>query len=200
MANNAEVIGRLLANSTLWRGERELLRKQDPPPAETPQPASQPAAPAITHDAKATAAVLLTLLDERLASNAAAADSSKALSGSRPAPAADSSNAPKGIAAMYAEDGLIAGGDATKFDAAFAAEQSRTREFLVGNPVELQSFIQRLAAIAAGQSDGRRQRGWAGGGKGDQSAPFGGISGIQIAAAAITIMGLAALIASGIPS
>ena len=50
MASNADTVGRLLATSTLMKGERELLRKQDEPapeaakpgPQQTPTPISQP--------------------------------------------------------------------------------------------------------------------------------------------------------------
>jgi hypothetical protein len=201
VANNAEAIGRLLANSTLLRGERELLRKQDEPPAESPKPTSQPAAPPITHDAKAVAAVLLTLLDERLASDAEAAGRSSAPAESRRTAAANAGNASKAIAAKYADDGLNAGGDTTRFDPAFAAEQSRPREMSAGNALELQSFIQRLAAIAAGRPDARRQMGRAGSGlEHGQSALFGGISGISIAVVAIALLCLAALIAGSLAS
>ena len=34
MASNADTVGRLLATSTLMKGERELLRKQDEPAPE----------------------------------------------------------------------------------------------------------------------------------------------------------------------
>jgi hypothetical protein len=199
VANNAEAIGRLLANSTLLRGERELLRRQDQPPGETPKPALQSSAPPITNDAKAVAAVLLTLLDERLASEAAAAGRSEAPAESRRTIAADAGNAPKAIAAKYADDSLNAGGDTMRFDPAFSPEQSRLREMPAGNATELQSFIQRLAAIAAGRSEMRRQSGFAGiGGERGASAHAGGITVIRIAAVVIAVLCVGVLIAGAL--
>ena len=199
MASNAEAISRLLANSTLLRGERELLRKQDQLPAEPPKLSSQPAAPPISHDARAIASVLLILLDERLASDAEAAGRSETQAGPSRVAANDSGTAPKGIAAMYVEDGLKTSGETTRPDVVFDAEPSRPREFTAGNPSELQSFIQRLAAIAIGRSD-EYQKGWAGSRKGGQSAPISTMSGIKIAAVTIAILCVAVLIAGSIPN
>ena len=43
VGNNAETVGRLLATSTLMKGERELLRKQEEPTPETAKPGLRPA-------------------------------------------------------------------------------------------------------------------------------------------------------------
>jgi hypothetical protein len=72
VANSADGVGQLIANSALMKGERELLRKRDEPPTETSAPrAARPAAEPITNDSKVVSAVLLTLLDERLQAEAA---------------------------------------------------------------------------------------------------------------------------------
>ena len=146
MSDSAEAIGRLLADSSLLRGERDLLRKQDEPVADATK-AAAPAAAALTHDARATAAVLLTLLDERLALEA------ERQSGEAPASAGrrsigEAGSAPQAIAAKYADD-LNLRSDPRRLDPLPSAQQLSFGNLTAASSPELQSFMQRLAVVAA---------------------------------------------------
>jgi hypothetical protein len=68
MASTTESLGRLIAEEVLLQSERQLLRNRDQP-AQQPRNSPARAAPAsapISHNDKAVASVLLTLLDEQL--------------------------------------------------------------------------------------------------------------------------------------
>ena len=156
MASNADTVGRLLATSTLMKGERELLRKQDEPAPEAAKPGPQQTPTPISHDSKATAAVLLKLLDDRLqASEAEAASPEKAAFGTRRAAVDDATESSKRLSARYVEDGLTAGSDAGQFESAIPIAPFRARDAMPAAAPELQNFLQRLAAFAAGRPDGR---------------------------------------------
>jgi hypothetical protein len=156
VGNNAETVGRLLATSTLMKGERELLRKQEEPTPETAKPGLRPAPAPISHDSKMTAAVLLKLLDDRLqASEAEAANQDKAASGAHRIAADEATASSKRVSAKYAEDGLIAGSDIGRPEIAIPIEQFRAGNAMPSASPELQSFLQRLSAFAAGRPDAR---------------------------------------------
>lgn len=146
MANSADGVGKLIANSALMKGERELLRKRDEPPTETSAPtAGRPAAEPITNDSKVVSAVLLTLLDERLQADAAL------IAGPKPA-MSDNSDADvsKRVAAKYAADGLIPGDDLIAPQPPAQPDAARAS---AGPPLispDLQTFMQRFAAAVAG--------------------------------------------------
>ncbi len=198
MAGNAEAVGRLLADSALMRGERELLRKKDDAQPEPAKSGAQPAAPALVNDAKAVAAVLLTLLDERLqASDAEALSSAKASSGSRRPVSDDAANAPQRVGARYAEDGLISNVDTPSLEAAMLAGQVGFQHAAPGVAPELQSFLQRLAAFAGirpeppsvtrGSADGRGRR--------RTPSASGDMPLVGVAIVAVVLLWLAVLIA-----
>jgi hypothetical protein len=146
VANSADGVGKLIANSALMKGERELLRKRDEPPTETSAPtAGRPAAEPITNDSKVVSAVLLTLLDERLQADAAL------IAGPKPA-MSDNSDADvsKRVAAKYAADGLIPGDDLIAPQPPAQPDAARAS---AGPPLispDLQTFMQRFAAAVAG--------------------------------------------------
>lgn len=145
MGDSAEAIGRLLADSSLLRGERNLLRKQDEPVADAPK-AAAPAAAALMHDAKATAAVLLTLLDERLAiETEREGGDALVLGGARRG--AEASGTPPSLAAKYADD-LNSPSDSARFDPVPAGQQLSFANLIATSSPELQSFMQRLAVVA----------------------------------------------------
>jgi hypothetical protein len=145
--NSAEGVGQLLANSALMKGERELLRRRDDPPAEesTPGTARATAEP-IANDSKIVSAVLLTLLDERLQAD-------DALSANLKSPKADTgeTDASKRVAARYAADGLIPGDDL------IASQQPVQPDLARAGPVpplaspDLQTFMQRFVAAVSGR-------------------------------------------------
>jgi hypothetical protein len=146
LGTNAEAIGQLLATSALMDGERELLRKQGDRPAETAAPPAPQKAGPISHDSKAVATVLLTLLDEQLHATETA---SAALKAANPADGGD--GASKQVAARYATDGLIPSDDSSLPEPMIASDQARLRDMQPTVSADLQTFMQRFAAIAAGQ-------------------------------------------------
>ena len=147
MAINAEAVGQLLANSALMKGERELLRKQEEPPAEAKSATQQKAEPIVNNN-KTVATVLLTLLDEQLHATEAALASQPKNANSTDGDV----NAPKRVAAKYAADGLIPGDDSVLPEPAIASDQVRMREMPSIVSADLQTFVQRFAAFAAGRS------------------------------------------------
>jgi hypothetical protein len=156
VANNADTVGRLLATSTLMQGERQLLRKQDEPAPEPGKPAPQSSSAPISHDSKTTAAVLLKLLDDRLqASEAEAASPEKAALGTRRPAGDDATESSKRLSARYVEDGLTSGNDTGRSESAIPIAPFRARDAMPTASLELQTFLQRLAAFAAGRPDGR---------------------------------------------
>lgn len=100
MVSSTESIGRLITEEVRLQSERQLLRNRDHPAGQQAeqQPAPAPAAP-ISHNDKAIASVLLTLLDEQL--DASAVDPS-ATGGNFRRPD-DTAPAASRIAAQYAE-------------------------------------------------------------------------------------------------
>ncbi|RUP07450.1 hypothetical protein [Hyphomicrobium sp.] len=99
MVNNAETIGALIVNETLLRGERQLLSNRNPSSKQDiGGEAAPPAAPPISHNDKAMAPVLLTLLDEQLSGKIA--DETRRI-GAREG---EVSSSPNRIAARYVED------------------------------------------------------------------------------------------------
>jgi hypothetical protein len=154
MGNNAEAIGRLIASDTLLRGERQLLLKQEQPSQELRSESAQPNAPPISHNDKAMASVLLTLLDEQLdASLAGAANQS----GAATAPDGnESSPAHNRIAAQYAEDDSVFRVDLPNREMPIPLGQSSQQIAQALASPELQTFMQRYLISAAGriQADG----------------------------------------------
>lgn len=197
MANNAEAVGRLLAINTLMKGERELLRKPEEPPAQEAAKSSpqQPSSSPISHDSKAVEAVLLKLLDERLqASDAEAMNWANSSSDLRRTAADDAANSPRRITARYADDGLAANGEALRSETTFQFGQGQLRGAALNVPPELQFFIQGLAARAAGTSDIGATTIFNGGPDRASSQAPGGFAGIRIAMIAIALLGLGVLI------
>jgi hypothetical protein len=191
VATNPEAIGQLLANSALMKGERELMRRQEEPSPEASKAPAQPKAQPIVTDSKAVASVLLTLLDEQLhATEAALAGQPKN------ANLADGeASASKRVAAKYTADGLIAGSDLGRAELPAANDQVRAPTMPPIASADLQTFVQRFAALAAAQSaiadrdnTGRARRGIA-----MASAVFSGASGFRlmgVGAALLWLLGL----------
>jgi len=149
VVNNPEIVSRLLANTALLKGERELLRQPEKPPAanEESKSAVQPTARPIENDSRTVSNVLLTLLDERLQSTGPASGQ-PGLAG---APSSDG-DAQHRVAAQYAADGLIARDDFPPSGAAVAPDPTRMPNMTPAASADLQTFMQRFAAIALGRS------------------------------------------------
>jgi hypothetical protein len=193
VTTSPEAIGRLLADSTLMRGERELLRKRDEPAAEAGKSGAQNSAPPLSHDSKAVAAVLLTLLDERLqASDAALMGQGKAAAG--PGAINDAVASSGRVVARYAEDGLAAISDPARPEIGSPNAQVPMRDVPPTASPDLQTFLQRLAAFASGRSiasgstAGRSDRG------GKAPMPFSASSIFRIAGTALALWYIAAII------
>lgn len=194
VASNTETVGRLLATSTLMKGERELLRKQDEPAPEAAKPALQHAPAPISHDSKTTAAVLLKLLDDRLqASEAEAASPEKTTSGPRRVAGDDATESSKRVSARYAEDGLTSASDTGRPETAILIEQFRARDAVPSTSPELQTFIQRLAAFAAGRPDVRASIDPDGRREGRVFDPLGGMTVVTIFVFALVLLWLTAM-------
>lgn len=155
MVNNAEAIGRLIANDTLLQGERQLLRRQDQPSQEPGNEPAQSAAPPITHNDKAIASVLLTLLDEQLDASAAEAASRPGVSTSTfsRSPEAPPSNR---VAAQYAEEDLVFRANSPAQEIPIPLGPSSQQIAQAVSSPELQAFMQRflMSAAARIQADG----------------------------------------------
>jgi hypothetical protein len=151
LADNADSIGRVLATSTLMNGDRELLQKQPKAaPEATSSSTPQCAAPPISHDSKATAAVLLKLLDDRILASETSPEASQrtGLPAIR-AIADDAAETSKRVSARYTEEALTSGSDPGRPEAAILIGQAAKADSTPTAAPELQSFIQRLAAFAA---------------------------------------------------
>jgi hypothetical protein len=148
VVNNPEIVSRLLANTALLKGERELLRQPEKPPApnEESKSAAQPNAGPIENDSRTVSNVLLTLLDERLQA-AGPASAQARLAGT---PAGDG-DVQRRVAAQYAADGLIARDDVPPPPAPVAPDPTRMPNMTPAASADLQTFMQRFAALALGR-------------------------------------------------
>jgi hypothetical protein len=148
MVNNAEAIGRLIANDTLLKGERQLLRKQDQPSQQLDGEPAQPTALPISHNDKAMASVLLTLLDEQLDASISemASPSGAAPGSSSSSEAAASSNR---ILARYAENAPAVRNELPGPGTAIPLDQSSQKIMQAATSPELQTYIQRFLMSAA---------------------------------------------------
>jgi hypothetical protein len=195
VANNADTVGRLLATSTLMKGERQLLHKQDEPAQEPSKPTPQSLPAPISHDSKTTAAVLLKLLDDRLqASEAEAASPEKAALGTRRPAGDDATESSKRLSARYVEDGLTSGTDTGRHESAIPIAQFRARDATPTASPELQTFLQRLAAFAAARPDGKASTDTNGARERRVFHPLGGTAVVAIFVFTLMLLWLAAMI------
>jgi len=190
MANTPEAVGRLLANSALMNGERELLRRRDGPAAETSPTVAQPKAPPIDTENKAVTAVLLTLLDEQLhAAESAAAPQSKPQS-----PADGDTSASKLAATRYATDGFVRSDDAGLPEPTASTDQVRMQAMPYVVSADLQAFVQRQAASAAERSRAAQENLGAFGGAASVLALVSRVSPLGFAGIAAVLLWLVAMI------
>ena len=152
MAGESESVGRLLAIDALMKGDRELLRQHDKPDPKAPQSKPNQTAPALSVDPKATAAVLLKLLDDRLLASETQTAKAKRATGSSELLTDDAQGAPKYVSARYAADGLPAGFDSGRAEAPIPTHQSAFSSAIPAAAPEMQTFMQRFAALVAGRS------------------------------------------------
>lgn len=148
MATNPEAIGRLLANSALMNGERELMRRRDGPSVETSMAVGQPKAPPIDTENKAVKTVLLTLLDEQLH----AAESAAGTQAKPQIPADSDVTASKLAASRYAADGFARSNDPGLPEPMIGNDQPRMLATPSVVSADLQTFVQGYAASAAGRA------------------------------------------------
>jgi hypothetical protein len=151
MAGDSESVGRLLAIDALMKGDRELLRQHDKPDSKAPQTAPKQPATALSVDPKATAAVLLKLLDDQLLASEAQTANAKTAASSSELLTDDTQGAPKHISARYAADGLPPGFDTGHTETPMPANQGPFSSAIPTAAPDMQTFIQRFAAFAAGR-------------------------------------------------
>lgn len=183
MATNAEAVGRLLANSALMQGERELMRKPNDHAATATKPASAPTAEPIVNNSKSVEAVLLTLLDEQL-------HATETTFAAQPKTVADGeAAASKRLAARYTADGLMMpGSESASPDIPLAHDGLRLRDVPIAISADLQSFVQRSAAMAASQSLDAVQKGANGAARGGRKS----LSAVLNGTAALRMIGIGA--------
>ncbi|MBS0267458.1 MAG: hypothetical protein JSS54_00610 [Proteobacteria bacterium] len=138
MVNNAETIGALIVNETLLRGERQLLQNRNPSKQDMGGEAGPTAAPPISHNDKAMAPVLLTLLDEQL--NGKIADETRRI-GAREG---EVSSSPNRIAARYVEDEQVFRADLPVAGTAIPLDLTHQHIAQTAPSPDLQFFLQRF--------------------------------------------------------
>lgn len=151
MATNTDTIARLIATDTLMRGDRQLLRNQNPSPQEPGNDGARNIAPPISHNDKTMAPVLLTLLDEQLGGSIAS-DAGRAAARAQDAP-----SAPNRIAARYAEDESVFRADLPANGTALPPGQSYPQIAQTVSSLDLQTFMQRflMGKVSGLHADGR---------------------------------------------
>ncbi|MBS0235455.1 MAG: hypothetical protein JSR99_18450 [Proteobacteria bacterium] len=107
MASSTESIGRLIADEVFLLSDRQLLQKrQQSPQQPDDQPAQAPSAP-ISHNDKAMASVLMTLIDEQIDASAVGPGGTAGDPAAAQSRSVDGSGVPNRIAAQYAEDAAV---------------------------------------------------------------------------------------------
>jgi hypothetical protein len=106
MASSTESIGRLIADEVLLLSDRQLLQKREQPSQQPQDQPAQAASAPISHNDKAMASVLMTLIDEQIE---ASAIDPNGFPGNAAAQArgAEGGIAANRIAAQYAEDAVV---------------------------------------------------------------------------------------------
>lgn len=162
--DNARTISGLIVNEALLAGERQLLGNRNPSSKqEMGGEAAPPAAPPISHNDKAMAPVLLTLLDEQL--NGTIADETRRI-GAREG---DVSSSPNRIAARYVEDEQVFRADPPVAGTAIPLGLNHPPIAPTVPPPELQFFLQRFL-IGKTRSIQGEDRGFRGGEPGPKAA------------------------------
>ncbi len=195
--SNAEAISRLIVNDVLLRGERQLFPRQEQYPDEPANGSAQSAAaPPITHNDKATASVLLTLLDEQLDASVAETANRSGVSTSSLSRGSDSAPSSNRITAQYAEADLaFRPNSPTQEPTISLGSNSQQIAQAVSSP-ELQTFIQRFLMSAAARIQADGSEGLPPGARKRNIVPFAEtLSTTRIAGAVLAIALLAIVIA-----
>jgi hypothetical protein len=198
MVSNAEAVGRLIANDTLLRGERQLLQKQDQPSQEPADEPAQRTAPPISYNDKAMSSVLLTLLDEQLDASIAANGNQAAHPEAGPSHSAEAASSNR-IVAQYAEDDLTFRPDLSTPAMATPLSPSSQQIAQAASSPELQTFMQRFLISAAGRLQTDDAEGLpAGGLRRNVGAFMDSVSTTQVAGAALAVALLSIIIAASL--
>jgi hypothetical protein len=196
MAGESESVGRLLAIDALMKGDRELLRQHDKPDPKAPQPAPKQPAAALSVDPRATAAVLLKLLDDKLLASEAQTANAKTAASSSELLADDAQGAPKYVSARYATDGLPPGFDTGHTETPMPNQGPFSSAIPAAAP-DMQTFIQRFAALAAGRPGTTIAAGSDDMRKLNMLGAIGGRRGAMIVAAVLLVLWLISGLAPG---
>ncbi|MGO4684448.1 hypothetical protein [Hyphomicrobium sp. 2TAF46] len=179
MVNNAETIGALIVNETLLRGERQLLSNRNPSSSQDMGgEASPPAAPPISHNDKAMAPVLLTLLDEQL--NGKIADETRRIG----AHEGEVASSPNRIAARYVDDEQVFRADPPVAGTAIPLGLNHPHIAQTAPSPDLQFFLQRFL-IGKTRSIQADERGFRGGENGPKASADPSM--VKVASAAVGI-------------
>lgn len=149
MVSSTDSIGRLITEEVLLLSDRELLQKRDQSWKQPDDPPAQANAAPISHNDKAMASVLMTLIDEQI--DAAAIDP-KMLSSdaSTIAPrSSETGGAASRIAAHYAEDAIVYRSDVPSQPIANPLPQVDPQVFLAASSPELRMAMQAALMSAA---------------------------------------------------
>jgi hypothetical protein len=179
------------------KGDRELLRQHDKPDPKAPQSKSNQTAPALSVDPKATAAVLLKLLDDQLLASEAQTANAKTAASSSELLTDDTQGAPKHISARYAADGLPPGFDTGHTETPMPANQGPFSSAIPTAAPDMQTFLQRFAALAAGRPGATIAAGGDGARKLNMLGAIGGRGGAMIIAVIVCVLWMISGLAPG---
>lgn len=183
MATNTDTIARLIATDTLMRGDRQLLRNQNPSPQEPGHDGTRTVAPPISHNDKTMAPVLLTLLDEQLGASVAA-DANRAVARAQDAP-----STPNRIAARYAEVESVFWADLPANGTALPPGQNYPQIAQTVSSLDLQTFMQRflMGKVGSLHVDGRSAANAERGSKSDDASQLS-LATVKFSAIAVVVV------------
>jgi len=183
--DNARTMSGLIVNEALLAGERQLLGNRNPSSKqEMGGEAAPQAAPPISHNDKAMAPVLLTLLDEQL--NGTIADETRRI-GAREG---EVSSSPNRIAARYVEDEQVFRADLPVAGTAIPLGLNHPPTAPTVPPPELQFFLQRflIGKTRSVQADERGFRGGEPGPKASVDPSMAKVAGAAVGIATVLII------------
>ncbi|MFA5957182.1 hypothetical protein [Hyphomicrobium sp.] len=168
MVSTTEAVSRLITGDVLLQAERQLLRNREQP-GKQPQDQPAQATPApISHNDKAVASVLLTLLDEQLDASAAVQKEPTGQAATAQSAGGQTTTGPNRVAAQYAEAEAVFRPDLPTSQALPFIDPTNQQILLAASSPELRMAMQSAflsAAVraqtedtAASDADARRRK------------------------------------------
>lgn len=153
MTSRTEIISRLISQSALLAGERNLTRITDKATLAATKTLAV-STPVLMGDRKAVAGVLMALLDDRLdASDADMTNAARTVQ-TQIAPSLGDREPSRRAAQHYADNAFSVGENGVRNDMIALGDSARIPGVVPVISGDLESFIQRSAVLAAGRSDG----------------------------------------------